>query len=99
MSRNFVFVLEVMRKIIYIWRKEVENSGTMCEICHRYRCPSVCPNYDGESAERGRPQRRCGYCGRYIYKDESYTRFAGKVFCEACREEYSVYVECLKKQI
>ena len=51
----------------------------MCEICHKYTCPSSCPNAPA-------PQRfaRCSACGADIIDGDDYYDIDGDYYCEDC---------------
>lgn len=56
----------------------------MCEICHKYKCSSGCPSYEGESAELGRRVCFCEGCGVTLYEYEEICYSYGKPYCIDC---------------
>ena len=51
----------------------------MCEVCHRYICPSACPN-----APEPPVYAKCEICGAKIYDGDAYYEIEDHKFCEAC---------------
>lgn len=51
----------------------------MCEICHRYTCPSSCPN-----SHEPPIFDNCEACGAEIYDWDEYYKIDDHNYCEAC---------------
>ena len=61
----------------------------MCRICRKYKCPPSCPEYDGESAERGVRIGYCALCGAALCELDYVEYSYGKPYCYDCIEKYS----------
>ena len=59
----------------------------MCRICNKFICPPPCPNYSGESAERGKRIAICHACGRSICEYDDINFDYGFPYCLDCYEE------------
>ena len=62
----------------------------MCDFCGGYVCPPNCPNYNGYSAEHGRPLGYCRICGDVIYADSDFYRVKKSFYCRDCGEEVDI---------
>ena len=61
----------------------------MCLICGKYKCPPTCPEYEGESAERGRAVGLCSVCGSVICEYDDMEFSYGKPYCIDCYNKES----------
>lgn len=59
----------------------------MCRICGKYKCPPSCPEYAGESAERGKRVGVCQECGEGLCEYDEFVYSYGKPYCMACYKE------------
>ena len=59
----------------------------MCRICGKYKCPPSCPEYEGESAERGKRVGVCHICGVGLCEYDDIVYSYGKPYCMACYKD------------
>ena len=56
----------------------------MCRICGKFICPPPCPNYEGDSAERGKRVAVCSNCECSICEEDEIRFKYGFPYCLDC---------------
>lgn len=60
----------------------------MCSICHRFKCPSECPNHYEFAVGS------CDDCKCDFFEGDKYIEFDTKTLCQDCLSEMTCYDEC-----
>lgn len=58
----------------------------MCELCHQYKCPVSCPNFDDEEYA----VYHCDECGCALISGDQAYKIGEKVYCEDCCKPFEV---------